>query len=250
MTVKVLRRILLSCIPLMLLVTCSSYPELNNIDKIYIEKFLADWKLAASAEAIHSSFENEIAFISKVQDSVVANITHAQIPSKSFASIAYYYNNHKGYCYDRAVLMEKIFSYYNFSYRHAFVYFGKNKRSAGFWDLFKKNIPSHALLEVKTKKGWMVVGTNENVLGVDSNNEVMNLSILRRRLQTGQLTFVKKRTGIIPFWKDGVNFKYVYGLYSRHGEFFKSSNNHSYLGFLEPSRFVPDYNLKMLLYNF
>jgi hypothetical protein len=96
----------------------------------------------------------------------------------------------------------------------------------------------------------MVVGTNENWLGIDQKNEVMDLSVLRSRLQKNELIFAKNATLGVPFWKDGIYFKYVYGLYSRHGDFFNSDNSHSYLGFLEPSALIPDYNVRMLLYNF
>src|SRR4030095_8574908 len=191
MTAKLLRRILLSCLPLILLFTCSSYPKLSRTDNEYIQRFAKDWNLAVSAESVHNNCESEFAFISKVQDSVVTNIAHEQIPSKYFGSVAYYYNNRKGFCYVRAVLMEKIFYYYGFHFRHAFIYFGNNRQQARTWDFFKRDLPSHALFEIKTKNGWMVVGTNENWLGIDQKNEVMDLSVLRSRLQKNELIFAK-----------------------------------------------------------
>ncbi len=249
MTVKLIRRILLACVPLIFLFTCSIYPKISVTDKIFIQRFANDWKLVQSVDSIHRNFESEIAFVSKLQDSVVTHIAHATIPRRYFGSVEHYYHNRKGFCFDRAVLMEKILSYYHFPYRHVYIYYGKNKQPAGFWEFFKRHIPSHALFEIKTKKGWMAVGTNENWLAIDTKGEVMDVSMVRSRLEKNDLSFAKNATIGIPFWENGIKFRYVYGLYSRHGVFFSGQNNHSSLSSMNPIN-IPDYNLRMLLYNF
>jgi hypothetical protein len=247
MSIKLFRRLLFICLPILLLIWCSVYPSINSEDKKFIQAFAFDWKLPVDADSVHRNFENEIAFISKVQDSVVYTIQHEEIDHKFYGSVNYYYHYRKGYCYDRAVLMEKIFSYYGFNFRHVYIYFGTDGSEAGVSDFFKRKLPSHGILEVKTKKGWMVMDSNANWIGLDNDNQVMTLSEVRTKLQQRKLSLAKDATMGPRFWADcGTHFKFIYGLYSRHGDFF----NHSTVHLFGISHFLPDYNLKMLFYNF
>jgi hypothetical protein len=247
MSVKLIRRLFILFLPVVLLILCSVYPSINSEDKKYIQAFVSDWKLPVNVDSVHNSFENEVAFITKVQDSVIYTIHQEEIPHKFFGSVSYYYNNRKGFCYDRAVLMEKIFSYYHFSFRHAYIYFGNDSTKVGVDDFFKRRLASHGVVEVKTKKGWMTVETIANWIGLDKDNQVLDLSKLRNELSGGTFSFTRNITAGNCFWiEHGIHFKFIYGLYSRHGDFFDHSNT-TVLGL---PHFLPDYNLKMLFYNF
>lgn len=146
--------------------------------------------------------------------------------------------------------MEKILSLYNFSFRHLYVYFGKGSPNPTALDFFKKGLSSHALVEVQTSKGWLTIGTNSNWIGVDKNEKLLTIADIRRESIASSLNLKKSGTiGIVPFWKSGNDFRFVYGIYSRHGDFFSHSNIST--SSLEPGfHLLPDYNIKMFLYNF
>jgi len=201
---------------------------------------------------VHKDFNSELNFISTVQDSVIAEIKHEEINHKFFGDVSFYYKNRKGYCYDRSVLMEKFFAYYHFPFRHAYVYFGDHNSAPGVFNIFKKNLPSHALTEVKTSKGWMVLGSNSNWLGIDSSGNLLTIGKLRQEMLLHRLNLrAKPFIGMQPVWMRESSLNYIYGIYSRHGDFF-SHKNQSLSASMIPHEFhlLPDYNLKMLFYNF
>lgn len=249
---KLIRRTLFifSFIILLLLVFYNNqHISINNSDRYYLELFLQKWHIAQTPQTVHRSFDNELNFISTIQDSVQSEMQLVKIPHQYFGNVRFYYENHKGFCYDRAILLEKLLNYYNFSFRHVYIYFGTNGSPATFIDFFKKKRPSHAALEVLTRRGWMAVGTNANWLGLTANNQLLTFGQLRERLNQGILKFRKMVTLGVPFWNENnTKFRFIYGLYSRHGDFFTNhSVQKSAFGF---PHFLPDYNLRMLLYNF
>lgn len=222
----------------------------SQVDIQYIQKFVKDWQLNPNVQSVHQNFETEINFIHALQESVVLNVKSEEIALSCFGDVPYYYKNLKGLCYDRAVLMEKILSYYGFSFRHIYAYFGKNGEMPSKLSIFKKGLASHALFEVKTKKGWMVMGTNADWIGITNKNEVLTIKELREKAKLGTLDLKYKEHTIDPFWKvSGANFRFIYGLYSRHGNFFSNSNMKS-SSILPNIPLLPDYNSRMLFYNF
>lgn len=227
--------------------------ELSQNDKVYLRRFLSDWQIQARPENVHRDFESEYHFISIIQDKVLANLTGEQIPHAFFGNVRYYYQNRQGICYDRAVLIEKILLLYHFPFRHAYLYFGKN-RTPSMTDFFKTQLKSHAALEVNTEKGWMAVGTNANWLGIDSNGKPLDFHALSQELRSSQGNphLLKAGSSGTSFWKvPGYHFRILYGLYSRHGDFFTGDTaNGSRSLFTGHRHVLPDYNLRMLLYNF
>jgi hypothetical protein len=226
--------------------------RLSDRDKEYLLKFQHDWHLNASEEQIHKDFDSELRFISTLQDSVVAHIRQQEIPHRFFGDISFYYNNRKGFCYDRAVLMEKFFTLYHFPFRHTYIYFGKDTREPGPLGFFQKDVNSHADIEVKTKKGWMALGTNANWLGLTTSGEVLTFPGLRNQIKKGNLQLKHPMTEGESFWTGkGSNYRFIYGIYSRHGDFFSHTNENLSSSLVQPPFHIfPDYNLKMLLYNF
>lgn len=249
------RKILLifSAVFIFLLFYNSQTVRVNQQDEHYLQLFLNDWGIHETPEQVHKDFESEFSFISRIQDSVISQVKHKTISHQNFGDVAFYYSNKKGECFDRAVLLEKFFSYYHFPFRHIYVYFGRNGNQPKTFDFFKKPLSSHALTEVKTKKGWMTVGTNSNWLGIDSSGAVMNIADFRADFISNHLHLKKVASmGLPPFWSSYDDFRYVYGIYSRHGDFFNHENKNVSVASVAPTSFhlLPDYNLKMLLYNF
>jgi hypothetical protein len=226
--------------------------ELTKEDRTYIQRFLNEWDIHSTPAEVHQSFETELHFISRIQDSVLTDITGEQIPHVYFANVRWYYEKRQGICYDRAVLMEKILLIYHFPFRHVYIYFGEEK-TPELTDFFKQHITSHAALEVRTKKGWMAVGTDGNWLGATKSEELMNYFEVRKELEAtkGEAVGQKPITiGGNVFKSTGYRFRIVYGVYSRHGDFFTgaSSTNSTSL-FTNKKHILPDYNWRMLLYN-
>lgn len=224
---------------LALLIGFSKKPELSSEDIVYIKDFLKDWNISTSPSEVHKSFECEIAFISRIQDSILAEVHHQTVEQSAFGNVGFYYKNRKGECYDRAVLLEKFFLYFNFDFRHIFVYYLNNNKDVAFADFFKKGTGSHALTEVKTSRGWMAMGSNADWIGLHPNGQIFSMAELKDELyKNGDVTLKEQPYYGIIFWKQHPRFKYIYGVYSRHGEFLPPRHTP-----------IPDYNFKMLLYN-
>jgi hypothetical protein len=224
----------------------------NQQDKQYLQLFLNDWNIHQTPKEVHQSFESEVSFISRVQDSVIAQVHHQNVPHQDFGNVAYYYSDKKGQCYDRAVLLEKFFTYYHFPFRHLYVYFNDNGIGPTKLDFFKKSLTSHAITEVKTSKGWLIVGCNSNWLGLDSSGNPMTIAELRKHIVSNTLYLKKPATmGQPSFWTLHNDFRFIYGIYSRHGDFFNHTNQNLSAASVAPSSFhvLPDYNLRMLFYN-
>lgn len=238
---------------LFLLFAFNASLRISKEDKQFIQAFLTDWKLDLTPEQIHQSQETELAYISAIQDSVISKIRHDSISFDSVGIVGCYYRGRRGQCFDRAILLEKFFSNAGFKIRHIYTYFNERTTNVRNLDIFKKGLTSHALLEVKTRKGWMVVGTNSNWIGVNSQGEILDLMQIRKQLRAGTLTLNKRPTIRVPFWEQlniGPSFKVLYGIYSRHGDFFESVPVETSMKSIGIGNPFPDYNLRMLLYNF
>lgn len=142
----------------------------------------------------------------------------------------------KGSCFDNSRTLEKALIHMGFRTRHVAVY-AKHDRNF-FQTFFTQHPYSHATTEVKTQKGWMIVDSNYPWLGKDKNGEIYNMRTLMREIRNGNVPeWEKPLTGSNMHWFYEEPVYYVYGLYSRHGRFFP------------PYNFIPDYNLRELLYN-
>lgn len=235
----------------LIIVLNSKSVERTGEDIQFIQAFSTEWKINTDQDSIHASFDNEIAFISQLQDCVLKEIAHVEIPHKYFGNMRYYHTNRKGFCYDRAVLMEKFLQHYGFDFRHLYLYFDPKGGYPPVTRFFQRGIPSHALFEVKTQKGWMVMGTNANWIGLGKDNQLLDISTLRKKIRDKSLHLKKETTIGNCFWEDkGDRFRYIYGVYSRHGDFFNGSSDTGKASFLEAFHILPDYNISMLLSNF
>lgn len=226
--------------------------QLSSDDKRYIEYFLKEWKMDTELGSIHQSFDNELAFISRLQDSTVNQFDNGEVPFRSSANIEYYYSQRKGLCFNRSFFQEKILRFAGFKTRHLYVYFTEDSTPTKSSDVFKKRLLSHAMFEVKTKKGWMAVDTNGNWLALDKDGNPMTLGEVRERLMNEQLELAKLPTKGDVFFNQlpiKYNFKFLYGVYSRHGEYLDSGPVEKMFQNSALRRSTPDYNLKEFFYN-
>ena len=109
----------------LLFVGFSSYPELTERDNVYMNAFMDKWGIKEDPKDIHRTFEKEIDFIRKVQSSVISSVIgyNEPIPVDSVGSVEYYFRTGRGACYDRAILIEKLFSSFAFETRMCIYFF-------------------------------------------------------------------------------------------------------------------------------
>jgi len=140
--------------------------------------------------------------------------------------------NGGGLCYDFSRTIEKYLIYNSFQTRHVAAYI----KHGSFWNtITTKGVYSHSLTEVKTDKGWMIIDSNLKFYALDDANRIYAYKDLEK-LKESPSWKLPLEEGMEPFYSSNVEF--VYGLYSRHG------------GFYKPYNFIPDYNLRELFYNF
>jgi len=123
------------------------------------------------------------------------------------------YEARAGLCYDRSRTLEKIFRSRGFQTRHVFV-FSLTTLASPLRALLTPGVQTHAVTEVRTSRGWLVVGTNARWLSLDEAGQPIAMADFTgtRRWQPDMRA---ARNAIF----DGP-FGFVYGLYSRHGQFF------------------------------
>ena len=174
-----------------------------------------------------ASFDDELEFISSIQrltfdfapNAGSIDINNAREPKDIyFAQVAG--------CADRSRLIEKILIFNNFKTRHVSIY-SKTKTNSSIKSLLTRQNYSHALTEVLTQQGWMIVGSNFPWLGLDNENNPISIKQLKESIDnSSDIEWIKSPDEII--FKEP--FVYVYGLYSRHGRFYP------------PYNFIPDIN--------
>lgn len=203
--------------------------KVSTEDISYIEKILGYLPPNIS----DSYFEEQLLAIAEVRDSLFEHIDlkrevipfcHSREPKDLFQYKA-------GCCYDRSRFLEKAFVQMGLEVRHVALFYKKEGEST-LKVLTTKGGFSHAISEVKTARGWMIVDPNVKWLGVYKGQP---LSMKKR------LTYLNENPGIHNSLWDffyGSDCVFVYGLYSRHGNFYP------------PYNFIPDVNFMGLINNF
>ncbi len=209
--------------------------EVNNTltkeDKNYIPKYSNKIKFMDK----NLTYYEQVKYIKTVQSSVL-NIAcgNKKIPLRSKREPKQLYIAKNGLCYDRSRVIEKILRYSGFRTRHIAIY-STYKTNSAIKSLLTAKVDSHAVSEVLTKEGWMVVDSNAK--WVSLNIRLKPISIRKIKLSLDNNISIRWKDKI-PFDIYKKPFTYVYGLYARHGEFYP------------PYNFIPDINYQEFLYNF
>jgi len=82
--------------------------------------------------------------------------------------------------------------------------------------LTTKDTISHALTEVETRRGWMIVDSKTRWAGLTSDGKPLDLASVRQDPHRKWNSAVKDPLPEIY----GAPFTWIYGLYSRHGRFY------------------------------
>jgi hypothetical protein len=185
-------------------------------DGLYISLIMGEKPVPSTAKNL--SYPEQIEFIRKVQMSVldVANVQKG-IPYGRTRDPKDLYEARHGLCFDRSWVIEKILIANGFDVRHVSLYSTKGRWVPSIV-LAIPGVASHALSEVRTRRGWLVVDSNRTWMSVDLQGEPVPISQMQK---IGALSIEWDRDqtdAIAPIFKG--TFIYVYGLYSRHGYFF------------------------------
>ena len=177
------------------------------------------------------SFDEQVLVIKKLQTNMLRIAPEDKgIPQGRRRGISELSEYTHGLCFDKSYALETLLEHIGFKTRHVSIY--DNPKGTSFLKEFSTpGILSHACTEVRTKAGWMVIDPNFAWIALDTKGNPVSLESEE-------------------MWKDSNNFSptppypvytqdhhVLYGLYSRHGQFFW------------PYSFIPDYNLRGLLYN-
>lgn len=197
-------------------------------DIIYIQKVLG----YTPPNISESSFEDQLLAMSQVRDSLFKRIELKEIiPFFHTREPKDLYQYGAGCCYDRSRFLEKTLSQMGMEVRHVALFYKKEGQSA-IKILTTKSVFSHAITEVKTVRGWMIIDPNVKWFGLYDGKP---LSMKNR------LDYLEKNPGVDDYLWDyfyAIDCLYVYGLYSRHGNSYP------------PYNFIPDVNFMELTNNF
>lgn len=208
--------------------------DLSREDKVYASKILslAGYDPAHLLSSARQSFEAEVQTILKVQAAVFAAAPeHRGIPFGSEREPKDVFERKHGFCYDRGRVIAKLLSWLGFETRHVSVF-----SAVSPWPLLTlltPDIRSHAVTEVQTREGWMVIDTNVRWIGLDADRDPVSLDDIQ---ETGLRSWASENQDPIDsiFTKP---FVQVRGLYSRHGYFYP------------PFSPLPDFNFRQIVSN-
>lgn len=207
-----------------------AFAALHNVDiqvtpedRHYLQRLLPGIQLQRP-----SNYAGEIALIRQIQAQVIDQIPHAIIPNRFNRLIEpkdLYLLRH-GECYDRSRTIEKALSAAGFEVRHINLYSTQNTHAIAALLTFRQD--SHAVTEVKTSRGWLVVDSNLKWISLDRASQPVGVKAIATE-------FANLKHPPSPIYQ---SFIPVIGLYSRHGRFYPPYNP------------FPDVNWLELLANF
>ncbi|MBT9393944.1 hypothetical protein KLP40_12290 [Hymenobacter sp. NST-14] len=209
---------------------------LTQEDRQYVQAFLPG---VPADVAPTLSYEEQIELIKRAQAAVHAHTTGWNgIPEGQPREPKQLFLSRDGLCYDRSRVLEKIFTYLGFTNRHLAM-FQRREGQPAVATLVSSNVPSHAISEVLTKKGWLLVDSNVLWVSLDKKGMPVSMPQLQKAHKLGK----KHQWAAHPIGSDSVFYQNqcipVYGLYSRHGRFYPPYVSG-----------IPDYRIQALWDNF
>ncbi len=209
--------------------------SLTDEDRHYVQLYLPGYP-QDYAKII--TYSEQIALVELVQRRMGRRTTGwTAIPEGQPREPKQLYEQRSGLCYDRSRVLEKIYLYLGFETRHLSL-FTREPFIHSWQTLLFHHVPSHAISEVETKHGWLMVDPNDLWVSLDRNHEPVSMHKLQALYLRGER----------PAWEETVpstdqrfyNDRCIpiYGLYSRHGRFYPPYTSG-----------IPDFRVRGLLYN-
>lgn len=210
---------------------------LTERDALFLEKILGDAGLPEAGAA--ARYEDELRRIKDVQRAVfAASPLYKLIPASHPREPEDLYTMKQGYCFDRARTIDKALRLRHFRTRYASLY-STDKTGSAFRSLLTAgggDVRSHAVVEVLTARGWLVVDTVNPWISLDKDGQPLGLAALEAMAARGNHAAMADEGGAYFLYMKP--FTFVYGLYSRHGRFYP------------PYTPFPDVNWQEILENF
>ncbi len=210
------------------------YHEVDNYlteeDRNYIPIYLANITPLSKKR----DFQDELTFILQVQSSVlnIASLNKG-LPFNKEREPKDVYLAKTGLCYDRSRVIEKILRFSGFETRHIAIY-STMKTGSPIRSILTPGVSSHAVAEVLTKRGWMVVDSNNLWVSIDQDRVPKSIEQIQLGIENSSGISWNKKPPTFIYEEP---FTYIYGLYSRHGKFYP------------PFNFIPDVNYRELMQN-
>jgi hypothetical protein len=206
-------------------------------DVRYENLFLSDAgysNLIASPPA--TTFNGQIQVILDVQNAVLARAPgNRPLPFDRDREPKSIYKTRSGMCYDRSRVIEKIFRHLGYVVRHVAIYSTRTTGSK-ILSLLTPRVPSHSISEIRTLRGWMLVDPNDRWIGLTRRGKTVDAAELQDDPALADRAWDPRVSGKInEIFRAG--FTYVFGLYSRHGQFYP------------PYMPIPDINWGEAMYN-
>lgn len=191
--------------------------SLTKEDQQYIPLYLSD--VAPLPES--PTYGDELNFIISVQGSVL-NVAPRNdgLPLRQKREPKELFEAKTGLCYDRSRVIEKLLGFSGFKTRHVAIY-SKGKTGSAITAIITPGVTSHAVTEVLTKYGWLVVDSNAPWVSTDSNNQPLSIENIQLQAETSARIKWNREPPSDIYSKP---FTFVYGLYSRHGDFYPPYN--------------------------
>lgn len=209
--------------------------SLNDSDRSTVKSYLQHYNLPVLS---HDNYQSQIDFIEYINNLVTNNVKHERlVRTNEDLDVSNILDSAQGLCFDRSFVVEKILKYYGFQTRHIFLLNNADKKYKYLPALLQKNVQSHALTEVLTKNGWLIVDSSYAWIGLDEDNKPISFKKLRGDFKIKWKNNIAKSSEL--YYSNGLkDISVFYGLYSRHGSFFK------------PFNLMPDIVYSEFLYNF
>lgn len=164
--------------------------------------------LMAGAER-GDGFDAQVAFILEVQERVLAAAPiDREIPVGQTRELTDVLDAGHGLCFDRSRAIETVLRAHGFEARHVAI-FSTEETGSALKSLLSRGVRSHALTEVRTDRGWLLVDPNQRWIGLTEDGRLARLDDLAGKTYRTELPDILSRP-----------FTAVRGLHSRHGGFY------------------------------
>ena len=193
--------------------------RLTDEDRQYLAQLMADHRLAPLPPTADAG--TQLAFVIDAQRAVqqVASVNRG-LPLRQGREPKDLYLAGYGLCYDRSRVLEKLLRLNGLSTRHVALFSLRDDGPLGL--LFTHRLPSHAVSEVQTRDGWLLVDSNAPWVSLGHDGSPVPLTeILRTRGQPAG-GWDPRFARMPAFYREPLVA--VYGLYARHGYFYPPYN--------------------------
>ena len=186
----------------------------TEVDALDIDAFSHSLRLTEPKPP--TTYEAEIALLYAMQRLVLGRAPIGSgIPQYESREPADLLRAKQGLCFDRSRTFDKIFSWYGLESRHVYILYPEHPTTGArlsFWRaFFTRGTESHAVTEVKTRRGWIVVDSNSAWVSITKTGEPVSADAIAARWSEFDSA---------PSYFNRPYFP-IRGLYSRRGQLYR-----------------------------